>query len=277
MEELIRDLALSIMMAWLLGVGAHFLRQPLLLAYLAGGFILGPSGLKWVQSQESIATISELGLLFMLFMIGLEIDLKKIVSAGKVIAVTSGAQILGCCVCGVLLFMAIGLPMGAANRWDALYLGVAVALSSTVIIVKVLYDKRELDTLPGRVTLGVLVSTALVALGYHALDVVAGIVVAGFIGFTAFSILKENLNYLADRALVHADQVLAIAQAVPGVLSASDVRTRGAPGAIFVDLHIQVPGETTVAVAHDVSHLVADHIRSEIAGIADVHVHIEPA
>jgi cation diffusion facilitator family transporter len=127
------------------------------------------------------------------------------------------------------------------------------------------------------VTIGVLVSTALVALGYHALDVVAGIVVAGFIGFTAFSILKENLNYLADRALVHADQVLAIATAVPGVLSASDVRTRGAPGAIFVDLHIQVAGETTVAVAHDVSHLMADHIRSEIAGIADVHVHIEPA
>src|ERR1700759_681315 len=101
MPELIHDLALSIVMAWLLGVGADLTGaapltpQPLILAYLVAGFLLGPSGLKWVQSQQSIDTIAELGLIFMLFMIGLEIDLKKIVRAGNVILVTSGAQIVG--------------------------------------------------------------------------------------------------------------------------------------------------------------------------------------
>ena len=170
MHELIRDLALSIMMAWLLGVGAHLLRQPLLLAYLVSGFVLGPSGLKLIQSQESITTIAELGLIFMLFMIGLEIDLKKIVRAGKIILITAGVQIVGCCVLGVMLFLAMGLSFGKDGKWDALYLGAAVALSSTVIIVKVLYDKRELDTLAGRATLGVLVLQDLFAILFLAIQ-----------------------------------------------------------------------------------------------------------
>lgn len=71
MHELIHDLALSIVMAWLLGVAAYIIRQPLILAYLVAGFLIGPSGFKWVHSEQSIHTIAELGLIFMLFMIGL--------------------------------------------------------------------------------------------------------------------------------------------------------------------------------------------------------------
>ena len=89
MVELIHDFALSIIVAWLLGVAAYLIRQPLILAYLVAGFLLGPSGLRWVESQQSIRTIAELGLIFMLFMIGLEIDLKKIVRAGSWILITS--------------------------------------------------------------------------------------------------------------------------------------------------------------------------------------------
>ena len=169
MHELIRDLALSIVMAWLLGVAANFVRQPLILAYLIAGFLLGPSGLKWVQSEQSINTIAQLGLIFMLFMIGLEIDLKKIVRAGNVILVTSAAQIFGCFALALVIFLLIGIPLGD-GRFDALYLAVAVALSSTVIIVKVLYDKNELDTLPGRVTLGVLVLQDLFAILFLAVQ-----------------------------------------------------------------------------------------------------------
>jgi Kef-type K+ transport system membrane component KefB len=156
MHGLIRDITLCILFAWMLGLLAHFSRQPLILAYLIAGFCIGPFGAGWVKSQESISVISELGLIFMLFMIGLEIDLKKIVRAGKVILFAAGGQLLGGCVLGVLFFAAIGLSLGNGH-FDALYLCVACALSSTVIIVKVLYEKRELDTLPGRITLGVLV------------------------------------------------------------------------------------------------------------------------
>ncbi|WFU38935.1 cation:proton antiporter [Bradyrhizobium sp. CB82] len=156
MHELIRDITLCILFAWMLGLLAHFSRQPLILAYLIAGFCIGPFGAGWVKSQESIGVISELGLIFMLFMIGLEIDLKKIVRAGRVILFAAGGQLLGGCLLGILFFVAMGLTFGGGH-FDALYLCVACALSSTVIIVKVLYEKRELDTLPGRITLGVLV------------------------------------------------------------------------------------------------------------------------
>src|ERR1043166_3347734 len=156
MHELIGDITLCILFAWMLGLLAHFSRQPLILAYLIAGFFIGPFGTGWVKSQESIGVISELGLIFMLFMIGLEIDLKKIVRAGRVILFAAGGQLIGGCLLGIIFFAGIGISLGG-GRFDALYLCVACALSSTVIIVKVLYEKRELDTLPGRITLGVLV------------------------------------------------------------------------------------------------------------------------
>src|SRR5436305_12452091 len=84
------------------------------------------------------------------------IDLKKIVRAGRVILFAAGGQLIGGCVLGVLFFMGIARMLGGGG-FDGLYLSIACTLSSTVIIVKVLYEKRELDTLPGRITLGVLV------------------------------------------------------------------------------------------------------------------------
>ncbi|MDH2384229.1 cation:proton antiporter [Bradyrhizobium sp. CER78] len=156
MHELIPDITLCILFAWGIGLLAHFSRQPLILAYLIAGFFIGPFGMGWVKSQESISVISELGLIFMLFMIGLEIDLKKIIRAGKVILFAGASELIGGCLIGVAFFAGIGLAIGG-GKFDAIYLCVACALSSTVIIVKVLYEKRELDTLPGRITLGVLV------------------------------------------------------------------------------------------------------------------------
>src|SRR5262245_21959016 len=169
MIALARRLALAALIRWRLGVGTHLLMQPLLLAYLVAGFVLGPSGLQWVKSRESIGAIAELGLIFMLFMVGLEIDLKKIIRTGKVIVVTAAAQILGCCALGVLFFVVMGLSFGGGH-WDALYLGVGIALSGTVIIVKLLYDKREIDTLAGRITLGVLVLQDLFAILFLAVQ-----------------------------------------------------------------------------------------------------------
>ncbi|MEO6054666.1 MAG: cation:proton antiporter [Chthoniobacterales bacterium] len=169
MEELILDITLCIIAAWCLGVIAQFIKQPVILAYLVGGFLLGPACLGWVHSQESISTISELGLIFLLFMIGLEIDLKKILSAGSSITVTALCQIVGGTLIGVVFFRLCGFPLGD-GKWDALYLGIAATLSSTVIIVKVLYDKRELDTFPGRVTLGILVLQDLFAILFLALQ-----------------------------------------------------------------------------------------------------------
>jgi len=151
---LVNDIAISIIAAWVLAVASQVARQPVLLAYLVAGFVIGPHGSQWITDAQNIQTISEIGLALLLFMIGLEIDLKKMLRAGRVITFTALVQIVGCVLLGWLVFYLIGL---AHNRLEALYLGVAAAMSSTVIIVKILYDKRELETLVGRITLGVLV------------------------------------------------------------------------------------------------------------------------
>lgn len=165
-HSIIFDVAICIIVAWILAVVAQLLRQPLILAYLIAGFVVGP--LAQVK-RGSIEPITELGLILLLFMIGVEIDLKKVLSSGRQIMVTAATQILGGCLLGVLFFKWLGYSL-IGNQMEALYLGVAAALSSTVITVKVLYDKRELDTLPGRVTLGVLVMQDLFAILFLAVQ-----------------------------------------------------------------------------------------------------------
>ncbi|HAV60824.1 MAG TPA: hypothetical protein DCY13_00470 [Verrucomicrobiales bacterium] len=168
-HSLINDIAVCIVVAFGLAVVSQWLRQPLIVAYLGAGFVAGPVALGWVQDQHSIETIGELGLLFLLFMIGLEIDLKKVLSSGRVILVTALVQIVGCLLLGLAAFKFAGFPL-SEGRLDALYLALAVTFSSTVIIVKILYDKRELDTFPGRVTLGVLVLQDVAAILFLALQ-----------------------------------------------------------------------------------------------------------
>jgi len=169
MHELVRDITFSIAAAWLLGLVAQQFRQPILLAYLIAGFALGPAGSGLIAAPDSIGAIAELGLIFLLFMIGLEIDLKKIASAGRSITLTALVQICTGAILGVFIFRLCGFGLGSRD-WDALYLGVAGALSSTVIIVKVLYEKQELDTLTGRITLGVLVLQDLAAILFLAIQ-----------------------------------------------------------------------------------------------------------
>ena len=168
-HDIINDMAICIIAAWIVAVCAQLTRQPLIMAYLIAGFVAGPLGIGLVNNRDSIESISGLGLILLLFMIGLEIDLKKILSAGRIITITATTQILGGCLLGVLYFWSQGFPL-ANGQLDALYLAVAAALSSTVISVKILYDKRELDTLAGRVTLGILVLQDLFAVLFLSLQ-----------------------------------------------------------------------------------------------------------
>lgn len=168
-HQVLIDLAICIIAAWLVGVVAQLLKQPLILAYLAAGFLVGPFGIRLVESRDSIEVISRLGLILLLFMIGLEIDLKKILTSGRIILVVSVVQIVGSCLIGFGFFKALGFSMGKGGL-DALYLGIGLSLSSTVIIVKILHEKSELDTFAGRLTLGILVLQDLFAILFLAVQ-----------------------------------------------------------------------------------------------------------
>ena len=155
--DLLANIGLAFTVATVFAFIAKTLKQPLLLAYLLAGVVIGPElGFAWVRNREAIEIISEIGLILLLFIIGLEIDLKKLLGAGKPIIVAGITQFLLCAALGLGFAGLLGMALGG-GRFDAVYLGVTLALSSTLIVVKLLYDKFEITTLPGRITLGVLV------------------------------------------------------------------------------------------------------------------------
>jgi Kef-type K+ transport system membrane component KefB/Trk K+ transport system NAD-binding subunit len=154
--DILTQIAVAIVLATTFAFIAKFTRQPLILGYIAAGILIGPTeGLAWI-SPHDIEPIAELGLILLLFMIGLEIDLKKLRQAGTVVASAGIAQFLICAALGLAVAPLLGFAPGSGS-FAAIYFAVAMALSSTMIVVKILYDKSELDTVPGRITLGVLV------------------------------------------------------------------------------------------------------------------------
>jgi Kef-type K+ transport system membrane component KefB len=157
MHGILPDIGISILAATALGFIFQFFRQPVILGYLVAGALIGPAiGLKLVSEPANIEVISEIGLILLLFIIGLELNPTKLLSSGRQLIYAGIGQFLLCVLIGTGFFMLLGYDLGK-GRIDALYLALFCALSSTAIVVKLLYDKFELDTLPGRITLGILI------------------------------------------------------------------------------------------------------------------------
>jgi Kef-type K+ transport system membrane component KefB len=161
-SDLLTSVGLCIGVAAILAVLASKFKQPSILAYLAAGVLIGPEiGLRWITDQQAIEVIAEVGLLLLLFIIGLEIDLKKLRAYGRPVVVIGLSQFLLCTGLGLVFFSILGFGLGQdealGGGFAPIYMAATAALSSTLVVVKLLYDKFELDTLPGRITLGVLV------------------------------------------------------------------------------------------------------------------------
>jgi Kef-type K+ transport system membrane component KefB/voltage-gated potassium channel Kch len=167
--DLLTSIGFSIIVAAVLAFLARRLNQPLILGYILAGAVLGPHvGFHVVTDEASIELIAEIGLILLLFLIGLEISLPRLLQAGRAITVTGLLQVP---ICAGLAWLALG-PVVATmgGPFDRLYLAFASALSSTLIVVKVLSDKFELATFGGRVTLGVLIFQDLYAIAFLAIQ-----------------------------------------------------------------------------------------------------------
>jgi Kef-type K+ transport system membrane component KefB/Trk K+ transport system NAD-binding subunit len=156
-SNLISSVGIAILAATIMAYIGFVLKQPLLLAYIAAGIVIGPRiGLGLVKDINDIETISHFGLILLLFLIGLEIDIKKLKESGKSLLVSGLSQFPITALIGVGFFLLLGYTFGG-GKYDLLYLAACCSLSSTAIVVKLLYGKFELDTLAGRITLGILV------------------------------------------------------------------------------------------------------------------------
>lgn len=135
----------------------RFLRQPLVVSFIGVGILVGPFGLDLLESIEQIHLLSELGIAVLLFVVGLKLDLTLVRSIGKVATLTGMGQVVFTSVIGYL----IGLQLGF-NHITSLYIAIALTFSSTIIIVKLLSDKKEIDSLHGQISIGFLIIQDLV-------------------------------------------------------------------------------------------------------------------
>lgn len=146
------EFALLLVISALAGAIAVRLRQPVLIAYIAVGVAVGPAGLGLVQAHDQINLLAQVGVAVLLFVVGLKLDLHHVRHIGPVALATGLGQLAFTIVIGFALILLMGRGV-----LEALYVAVALTFSSTIIIVKLLSDKRELDSLHGRIAVGFLI------------------------------------------------------------------------------------------------------------------------
>ena len=146
------DIALLLLIAALVGALFVRLRQPVLIAYIVVGIAVGPAGLGVVQAHDQIDLLAQIGVTVLLFVVGLKLDLRHVRHIGPVALATGLGQLTFTIAFGFLLVLALGKSV-----MEAVYISVALTFSSTIIIVKLLSDKRELDSLHGRIAVGFLI------------------------------------------------------------------------------------------------------------------------
>lgn len=151
MSNIFFDIGIIMISATILGFIGRLLKQPLIPIYILAGVIIGPIGLGLITDSEIITTLSEIGIAFLLFVVGLELDLKKLKDVGNVIIIGSIIQIISIFFVGLL----VGGWLGFTGL-ETVYLGLIVTFSSTMVVIKLLSDKNELDTLHGRIIIGIL-------------------------------------------------------------------------------------------------------------------------
>jgi cation diffusion facilitator family transporter len=127
------------------------------------------------------------------------------------------------------------------------------------------------------VSLGVVASFAGAKAGLVQVDAIVAAAIAAFIAFLAVQILVGSFHTLTDRAVIPAAAVANVLRGVPGVVSWGDIRTRGGPGSVYVDLVAHVDGDLPLRAAHDVADAIEDAVRREHPEVVDVVVHLEPA
>jgi Kef-type K+ transport system membrane component KefB len=159
LPSLVHDIGISLLLSGVLAVAFTRIKLPALAGFIIAGIVAGPLALGWVTDPANIDTIAELGFVLLLFMIGLEIDVGKIRAAGRTILLGGLIQfpltlIFGVLSVKLLALTGIGLLQG---NLASLYIGVVIAGSSTLLVVKLFQEAFELDTAPGRLALGILV------------------------------------------------------------------------------------------------------------------------
>lgn len=184
-------LGVVLVVATILAFITSKLKQPTLIAYIIAGLVLGPVGFGLITEQESINALAELGVAFLLFSAGLELDTRKLKTAGKATIIGGVLQILASFVLGYVIGVyLIGLP-----AMIGVYCGLILAFSSTMLATKILVDKAEINTLHGRIIIGILIIQDIFA-------ILALIILGNMAGIIGGASIESIAGPVAVRAII---------------------------------------------------------------------------
>jgi Kef-type K+ transport system membrane component KefB len=170
MMSLLIELGIIIGIAAVITLIGRIIRQPPIIGYLLTGIVVGPLFLNIIRATEAIAALAHLGVALLLFIVGISLDFRVLRQIGSTAIVTGIATM------GVIGALMLGLAnMFGFSLTASLYLALAFSFSSTVIVVKILSDKKEIDTLHGRIALGILIiEDFIAALALMVIPVISG-------------------------------------------------------------------------------------------------------
>jgi CPA2 family monovalent cation:H+ antiporter-2 len=151
--QLVVDLVLAVVAAFVGGAVAHRLGQPVILGYLLAGVAIGPFTPGPTANPHSVQVLAEIGVAFLMFALGAEVSLAELRRIGRVATLGGGLQIV--CTMGLGPLVA---PLLGLSFLQGVFLGALFALSSTVVALKVLLERGEIGALHGRVAMGILIA-----------------------------------------------------------------------------------------------------------------------
>lgn len=224
MSHLFLDITVVIVLATVFGMIAKWLRQPTVLGYIVAGLVAGPFQLLRAENAETIEGLAQIGITLLLFLVGMELRLRELHTIGKAAAITAVAQIAIAAVAGTGLARALGY-----GTIPALYIGCALTFASTIIVVKLLTEKNSLQTLHGKIVVGILLIQDFIALFalimLHALEggVASPVLtlfwtfVRGVLLFGAAAVLGRTLLPRLLRMVGHSQELLFLASLAWGM------------------------------------------------------------
>lgn len=208
-HDVFTELSLVIVITTLVSLFMRLIRQPLILGYILAGLLVGPSLLGVIHSTETFEAYSKLGIALLLFIIGLGMHVGELKKLGRVVVLTALASLITVGTVGFAVSMGLGF-----TRTEALIIGLALFFSSTIIIVKILSDKKEQNRLHGQVAIGVILVEDIVAT-FALLFIAAnqhgglelseiggmlgkGVLLMGLLAFAGAKILPKFSKYIAS-------------------------------------------------------------------------------
>jgi cation diffusion facilitator family transporter len=149
--------------------------------------------------------------------------------------------------------------------------GVGRKLNSDILISDSLHTRADILT-----SFSVITALVAVKVGYPLIDPIASLIIAGFISYAAFDILRQGSRVLCDTAVIDTTEIEKLVKSIEGVKTCHKIRTRGRIDDIFIDLHVLVKNDMHMDKAHDLSSRIEEAIKKRFPGVADVTVHLEP-